>query len=423
MYNLVFTGLPPLLLAVYDREFDAAWALRFPKLYDFGRLARGLTTATFLLWCGDALVLAGAFFVATAFGFVVPDGPSLPGAGGSPYVFSLGTVAFSMVIAAASVRVASESFQHAWFVQAAIAISALLWFPACFVFDALRQDGMAGGIAYLFGSGSYWLALLLGVGFMGGRLAAWKAWKRLYNPELRHIVSEVAAFRADARSVEAFTEAADLARRTGKPLADVLKADRVAAAAAAVLAPLAATMAAGGAAGAPAADATAYLSESPVRPPRAAGVADYSTLSSGDTPGEDMSRKLLAPGTSFGAGASASVSASGGGAAAADEAAVAATRLAILEGALLPARLQAPGRAGGADDFDVERASDTAATPREMSPVAAATGGAGARDLGEAVAIADMKARLDAGVRRLQSGVGSVDGRWPPGSEPRWGGP
>ena len=217
-FNLVFTSLPVLLVGIYDRDVNAEYALKFPQLYDDGRLAQGLNVRVFWSWMVGALVEAVAIF------FLVLNCFPLPGPqGDTPFIFQFGTVAFSCVIASVTARIAAEMHQHYWFFSVITAGSALLWLPACYVFDAMNADSMGGGMRHVFGTPTFWLTLVLVLGLTGGRVVAWKAWKRFVSPELRHIVQEVQAITHDDSSVRRYCEAADLARRTGKSVAEVFE--------------------------------------------------------------------------------------------------------------------------------------------------------------------------------------------------------
>lgn len=429
VYNIVFTGLPTLVMAVLDRDIDSAWALRFPKLYDHGRLARGLSSRTFLLWMSDAVILSALFFCLSMYGYAVPDGLAYPSQGGASFVFQLGTVAYTMVILSASIRIAVETFQHSNILQASIAASAILWVPACFVFDAMRQDGMHGGMQYIFSSVNFYLVVLLAGGAMGLRLIAWKAYKRFYEPDLRHIIQEVAAITGDATSAEKFTDAADLARRTGKSLAEVIKADRIAAAAAEIIAPMATTNFRGRVTEAnmnSSGTASQYLTLSPIKGDKPG--AEYGVLSGGDTPESIQRRRLLAA-----ADGSSNISTYNPSSylKTPDQQArsdlIDETRRVILEKTMLP---RMTVNSGDTDEFDSERPSDAPITPLSLSPPALRQA-KGPSELGESVVIEDMKARLAAGMQRLEqvprsdiSGAGAIPAgsvssiarTWPPGT-------
>lgn len=219
-FNLLFTALPIIILGIYDTDVNADYALRYPQLYADGRLARGLNVRLFWSWTAGALLEAVAIFFVVVSVWRSPDTE----AGSTPYVFEFGTVLFSCVIAAVTLRVAAEMHKHHWFFIFFTAGSALLWVPACFVFDAMDSDLMRGGMIRVFRSSTFWLTLLLVCGFTGVRTVAWKTWKRTFHPELRHIVHEVQAVTHDDGPLDRFCDAADLARRTGRSVRDVLDA-------------------------------------------------------------------------------------------------------------------------------------------------------------------------------------------------------
>ena len=235
-FNIVFTGAAPLVMGILDRDLDAPWVLRYPKLYDYGRLAQALTLPVFLAWMADAVFGAIVVFLFTIYGFRAPDFASgVPFGGATPFVFSLGTVAYTSVVVVTNLRVGMEVFHHSRLFQIVVALSVAMWVPVCFILDALRQDGMFGGMQFLFGSASFWLTVLLTSGLLGLRMLGWKSWRRLHSPDLRHCVQEVAALGLSSRSIDSYTDAADLARRLGKSVGEVARAQRAAEMAAEVL--------------------------------------------------------------------------------------------------------------------------------------------------------------------------------------------
>jgi len=205
-------------MGIYDTDVDAKYALKFPQLYDDGRLSRALNVRVFVSWCLGSLLEAASIFFVVYGAWRAPD----KDLGASPYVFVFGTTLFTCVVAVVTLRVAAEMHKHHWFFGGITALSAILWVPACFAFDAMDADGLKGGMSRVFMSAAFWLTLLLVCGFTTVRTLAWKAWKRLNSPELRHIVHEVQALTHDESSVARYCEAADLARRTGRSITDVL---------------------------------------------------------------------------------------------------------------------------------------------------------------------------------------------------------
>ena len=210
-------------MGIYDTDVDAAFALKFPQLYDDGRLSRALNVRVFLSWCIGALLEALSIYFVVYASWVAPDRDF----GATPYIFTFGTTLFTCVIAVVTLRMAAEMHKHHWFFVAITSLSAILWLPACFAFDLMDADALKGGISRVFGSAAFWLTLVLVCGYTTARTLAWKAWKRFNAPELRHIVHEVQAITHDDSNVVRYCEAADLARRTGRSIADVMAAAAV----------------------------------------------------------------------------------------------------------------------------------------------------------------------------------------------------
>jgi magnesium-transporting ATPase (P-type) len=239
-YNLIYTGLPVLLMAVLDRDLDAEWSLRYPKLYDWGRLGRGLNLRVFLDWVLDAVLMAALNVGTILAAFTVPDGAAkINGAtGATPYTFAFGLLALTNVVLIVNIRIALESHFHNFLFQAAVLGSTLIWVPAVFIFDVMRQDNFFGGATGYFGSAAFWLTSLLVVGAATAKFVLWRAWKRLDRPSFYQVVQEAAFLTHDTAGVDAYADAADLARRTGKSLPEVVEAQRLASAAASALAPV-----------------------------------------------------------------------------------------------------------------------------------------------------------------------------------------
>ena len=243
-FNLIYTSLPIIILAVLDRDLDASIVLRYPKLYDFSRLNRGLNLRVFASTYADALLCSVLNAFVTIRAFTVPDSAYTAGKGATPYIFLAGTLAFTNVIVLLSLRVAAEMNRHFNFFQVILLLSALLWIPAVYIFDSLAAkytltfDDMYGGARLVFSSASFWLTLLFFSGLLGCKMMAWKAFKRFNWPELRHLLQEAIVYTGDTASIDDYCETADLARRTGKSLAEVIEARKITAAATGALAPV-----------------------------------------------------------------------------------------------------------------------------------------------------------------------------------------
>uniref|UniRef100_UPI00358E6B32 phospholipid-transporting ATPase ID-like n=1 Tax=Myxine glutinosa TaxID=7769 RepID=UPI00358E6B32 len=62
LYNLVFTSLPVLALAIFDQDMGASWSLAFPSLYDPGRKSELFNGNIFMSGCCRAIFTSLALF-------------------------------------------------------------------------------------------------------------------------------------------------------------------------------------------------------------------------------------------------------------------------------------------------------------------------------------------------------------------------
>lgn len=168
-----------------------------------------------LLGVAESVVL----FVACAIGSQYSDAFAA-----TPYIFSLGTLVFTVVVATVSVRVGLEMHWQHWSFQLLTFASAVCWLPAAYVFGLLDADGMEGGMEYVFGSPANWLIVLLCIAACALPAHAMRAYKHIFKPQLRHVVREIehmkpwdaklAADRLDAFLLEAAEPTAIRAQRT-----------------------------------------------------------------------------------------------------------------------------------------------------------------------------------------------------------------
>lgn len=131
---------------------------------------------------------------------------------------------FTAVIAVVSLRIASEMHSHYWFFSVILLLSCVIWVPACYIFDGLNSDLLNGAMRLIFGSLELYLVVLLCLGIIGVRILAWKGYKRVFMPEFRHVVQEVLRFGLAQDSLRTYSDAANVARRTGKTIPEIYDA-------------------------------------------------------------------------------------------------------------------------------------------------------------------------------------------------------
>eukprot|EP01138_Halocafeteria_seosinensis_P005193 gb/GECG01005310.1/.p1 GENE.gb/GECG01005310.1/~~gb/GECG01005310.1/.p1 ORF type:complete len:1477 (+),score=206.05 gb/GECG01005310.1/:1-4431(+) len=155
-FNLIYTGLPILLVAVMDQDIDAENAQLFPRLYHTSQSGNLLNIYIFGIWILSAIYesLVTYFFTEESYFSPDPDGYT-------PSIFELGTVVFTAVVTIASLRLAGHTSFHYWTFQLILFLSVAVWPLCAFIFDYLDADGMRGGMQRLFGSSTFWFVQVL----------------------------------------------------------------------------------------------------------------------------------------------------------------------------------------------------------------------------------------------------------------------
>lgn len=189
-YNIMYTGLPILLVGVLDQDVSDATALKFPYLYTAdGLLRTRLNLKLFMSWLLDSVYESLVLFFVPFFAVHLADHPN--GLSGDSYsVFELGSVCFTMVVIVTNIRIAIATHSHHSGYQVILALSVLSWAATAFIFDALNQDRMKGGMQRIFGSANVWFTIPLTIAIALGPVAILTAYYRMFRPDYRDAVKE-----------------------------------------------------------------------------------------------------------------------------------------------------------------------------------------------------------------------------------------
>jgi phospholipid-transporting ATPase len=155
-FNLLYTGVPILITAIFDQDVSAANALRFPHLYADGLQRLRLNNRLVFWWILCSLYEAGLMFLVSLYGT-----SSSASAGASPSIFEFGTYIFTSEVVVLSVRLAMNTYHHNLPFIIGIAASSIIWLPAAYIFDVLNDTYSNGLQNFLWGSLNYWLVQLL----------------------------------------------------------------------------------------------------------------------------------------------------------------------------------------------------------------------------------------------------------------------
>jgi phospholipid-translocating ATPase len=158
LYNLVFTSLPIGFLGAWDQDIDGKTTLRYPELYRMGLRNDIFKAWQFWLAVVDALYQSiVCFFIPYLLliaGATDPNGHDFNG------VHDNGVAVAGIVVFAANFYVAFSMYNFTWIQVFIIALSILVYFLYIGVYSESNDFYYAGQIR-LFGTGMYWLVLLL----------------------------------------------------------------------------------------------------------------------------------------------------------------------------------------------------------------------------------------------------------------------
>jgi phospholipid-transporting ATPase len=161
LYNVFFTSLPIMMIAVFDQDVSARAVLGFPLLYKPGQEKKSFNIGLFWLWLGTGVWHSVVFFFVTYFIFR-GEGP-LNSAGHSGGLWMLGTFTYTGIVITVNLKIALHTsywtFYNHFFTWGSIA----LWFVFVSIyanFVKLLPD--AYSIAFhLYGSPPYWIGIVL----------------------------------------------------------------------------------------------------------------------------------------------------------------------------------------------------------------------------------------------------------------------
>jgi phospholipid-transporting ATPase len=208
IYNVTFTSMPIMMIAVFDQDVSARAVHAFPFLYAPGQEKRSFNTSLFWLWLLTGVYHSVIFFWSVFFMFRTGI---LNGDGRDAGLWSLGTFAYSCVVVTVNLKVALHTsywtFYNHFFTWGSVAF----WFIFVAVyanFEGIVPDAYGVSLR-LFGTPVYWcgLAIVPVICLLPDYIAKYLA--RNYAHQPVHIVKEIEKFGDLERSAAAFAAATE----------------------------------------------------------------------------------------------------------------------------------------------------------------------------------------------------------------------
>ncbi|KAI8975574.1 hypothetical protein BDF20DRAFT_959906 [Mycotypha africana] len=188
LYNLVFTSLPIIAMAIWDQDLNASLSLKYPQLYRMG-----LRNDKFKVWRFWLTTLDSIYQSAVCFFFpymLLKGGPIDSHGFDANGLYEIGTIISSISVCVANFFVATCLYSFTWLQVFIIAISILVYYVFVCIYSQFNTFIFAGHIR-LFGSGAYWLMLMLTIitCFLPRMVA--NHYLHQYNPYDNDIIREI----------------------------------------------------------------------------------------------------------------------------------------------------------------------------------------------------------------------------------------
>ncbi|KAI7891370.1 uncharacterized protein EV154DRAFT_420486 [Mucor mucedo] len=160
LYNLIFTSLPIIFLGIWDQDVSSKVSQSYPEMYRMG-----LRNDKFKSWRFYLTVVDSIFQSAICFFFpymLLLEGGIEPNGRDQNGMYELGTIISGITVIVANFFVMLSLYSFTWIQVLCISLSILSYYVFVCVYAQFNTFIFAGHSA-IFGTGSYWLVLILTV--------------------------------------------------------------------------------------------------------------------------------------------------------------------------------------------------------------------------------------------------------------------
>lgn len=196
-YNLFFTVLPPFVMGVFDQFVSSRLLERYPQLYKLGQKGQFFSVTIFWGWIINGFYHSAVTFIGSVLFYRY--GFALHKHGEVADHWSWGVAIYTTSILIVLGKASLVTNQWTKFTVFAIPGSFIFWivfFPiyASIFPHANISREYYGVLAHTYGSGTFWLMLLVLPTFALMRDFLWKYYRRMYVPQSYHVVQEMQKF-------------------------------------------------------------------------------------------------------------------------------------------------------------------------------------------------------------------------------------
>eukprot|EP00005_Dracoamoeba_jomungandri_P010597 CAMPEP_0174264884 /NCGR_PEP_ID=MMETSP0439-20130205/24372_1 /TAXON_ID=0 /ORGANISM="Stereomyxa ramosa, Strain Chinc5" /LENGTH=1290 /DNA_ID=CAMNT_0015351035 /DNA_START=137 /DNA_END=4006 /DNA_ORIENTATION=+ len=193
VYNILFTGLPILMVAIFDRPTSKAQIHRFPRLYERGIKGRDFSNGKFWLWQGLGIYQS---IIVSAFGFAAFTG--VVGSHGQVLgLFSMGTSILTTIILVANLKIIFLTNTWTVWNHLSLYFSIAVWFLFILVYPLIEENSIItpNDLYYLSFSfmqtAAFWFNPIVATAMCLVPDIAYVYYIRNYAPHSYHIIQEI----------------------------------------------------------------------------------------------------------------------------------------------------------------------------------------------------------------------------------------
>ncbi|KAI8968964.1 hypothetical protein BDF20DRAFT_827472 [Mycotypha africana] len=198
-YNLVFTSLPVIFMGIWDQDVNARISLLYPEMYRTGLRNDKFKSWRFYLTVFDSIFQSAVCFFIPY--MLLLGGPLDPQGRDQNGMYEFGTIVSSIAVIVANFFVMFSIYSFTWLQVGIISLSILVYYAIVCIYSQINTFIFMGH-HQLFGTGNYWMTLILTVvACFLPRICA-KHYLHQYHPYDNDIVREQELVLYSGRSSE-----------------------------------------------------------------------------------------------------------------------------------------------------------------------------------------------------------------------------
>ncbi|CCD26430.1 aminophospholipid-translocating P4-type ATPase DRS2 NDAI_0H02560 [Naumovozyma dairenensis CBS 421] len=196
-YNVFFTVFPPFVIGVFDQFVSSRLLERYPQLYKLGQKGQFFLVAIFWGWIVNGFYHSGVVFIGTMLFYRYGMALNMHGELADHWTWGVSIYTTSILIVLGKAALVTNQWTK--FTLFAIPGSFIFWlifFPiygSIFPYANISREYF-GIVKHTYGSGTFWLTLIVLPVFALMRDFIWKYYRRMYEPESYHVVQEMQKF-------------------------------------------------------------------------------------------------------------------------------------------------------------------------------------------------------------------------------------